>query len=248
MLLRALVVLLVILNLGVAAWWSLRGAPVDVAVTDTAPPTLQLVGEGAAEGPAGPGSNPAQGTGQGEHIAADDTSAAVTIAASALVDAAPRPADPPQCVALGPFADTTARDAVLQGIAPGVVRIARREVEDAPRGWRVWMAPLADRAAAGGMVARLLEAGFNDYYIIGDGAEANAIALGRFGSEAAARARAQALRTAGFEADVAPIGNPQLRHWIDALLADGDTPASLRERAGAQRVESRDCNARWDAG
>lgn len=248
MLLRALVVLLVILNLGVAAWWSLRGAPADVAVVDPAPPTLQLVGERATGAPADPGSSRAQGAGQGEPIAADGASAAEAVAASAIADAAPRPADPPQCAALGPFADGAARDAALQKIAAGVVRIARREVEDAPRGWRVWMAPLADRAAAGGMVARLLEAGFNDYYIIGDGAEANAIALGRFGSEAAARARAQALRTAGFEAAVAPIGNAQLRHWIDAMLADGDTPASLRDRAGAQRVESRDCNARWDAG
>ena len=49
MLLRATVVLLVILNFGVAVWWAVRGAPGDAAaLVDTGPSTLRLVGEPAA--------------------------------------------------------------------------------------------------------------------------------------------------------------------------------------------------------
>lgn len=244
MLLRALVVLLIILNLGVAAWWAVRAAPDDVAPFETGASTLQLVGESA---PADPASTPPSPNAQADS-AAGDVAGTPAVTAMPTADAGVRPADPAQCVALGPFADAGARQAALLRITPDVVRIAARDVGEAPRGWRVWMAPLPDRAAANAMVARLLDAGFNDYYVIADGAEANGIALGRFGSEAPARARAQALRTAGFEADAAPLGNTRMRHWLDVMLAQGDTPATLRDRSGAPHVESRDCNAEWDAG
>lgn len=244
MLLRALVVLLVILNLGVAAWWVVRAAPEEVAPIEAGASTLRLVGESAVSEPAPAAPSP---TGQADSATADEA-ATPAVADAPTVDPALRPADPAQCVALGPFADADARQAALLRITPGVIRIVARDVSEAPRGWRVWMAPLADRTAANAMVARLLEAGFNDYYVIADGADANGIALGRFGSEAPARARAQALRAAGFEADASPLGNIQQRPWIDAMLAAEDTPAALLERAGAPRVEPRDCNAEWDAG
>ncbi|RPD87717.1 hypothetical protein [Luteimonas sp. 100069] len=247
MLLRALVVLLVILNLGVAAWWSLRAAAVEVVAADTAESTLQLAREVAGPGSAGSDRGEAQGAVSAGGKALEPAVTRMS-AASPNAPVSPRPADPPQCATLGPFDTAAARDAALQRIAPDVVRVASREVGDASRGWRVWMAPLPDRAAAGQMVARLLEAGFNDYYIIADGPEANAIALGRFGGESGARARAQALRAAGFEVVAMPIPNPQQRHWIDAMLADSDTTASLRDRAGAPRVEPHACNPKWDAG
>jgi len=240
MLLRATVVLLVILNFGVAAWWALRGDPGDaMARIDTAPSTLRLVGEPPAEGAAMPASaEPAPAAG-----------GPATRGAGPDVAGAPlQPADPAQCVALGPFADAASRDAALALLSPLTVRAAARDVGETPRGWRVWMAPLADRAAADAMVARLLEAGFNDYYVIADGVEANGIALGRFGSAAAADARAQALRDAGFDANAAPLGSILTRPWIDATLADGDTPDALRARVGAVRVETRDCNTQQVAG
>lgn len=231
MLLRALVVLLVILNFGVATWWALRGAPGDAqALSPPGPWTLQLAHE------APPSAAPA--------AAADEAAAS----APAVERETLRPASPAQCVAVGPFADAAERDAAQALIADRVVRTAPREVGETPRGWRVWMPPLADRAAADAMVARLLEAGFNDYYVIGDGTEANGIALGRFGGETGAQARAQALRAAGFTAEAAPLGSVLVRHWLDAMLAEGGSGDALRAAAGAARVESRDCNADWVAG
>jgi hypothetical protein len=243
MLLRAIVVLLVILNFGVAVWWAVRGEPGDAAaLVDTGPSTLRLVGEPAADGVDAPASVAL------DSIEPDATAASAGTDSQVPVDTALRAADPAQCVALGPFADAPTRDAALAQLSPVAVAVAARDVGETPRGWRVWMAPLPDRAAADAMVARLLAAGFNDYYVIADGAEANGIALGRFGSEPAATARAQALRDAGFDADAAPLGSTLTRHWIDATLAEGDTGDALRARVGAARVETRDCNAQQVAG
>jgi len=238
MLLRATVVLLVILNFGVAVWWAVRGEAVEAsAQLEPGPSTLQLVGEPAAERAAAP-----------ERVAPAAIPALDGTDAASAADSALRAADPAQCVALGPFADAATRDAALAQLSSVAFRVIPRDVGETPRGWRVWMAPLPDRAASDAMVARLLAAGFNDYYVIADGAEANGIALGRFGSEPAARARAQALRDAGFEADAAPLGSTLTRHWIDATLAEGDTGDALRSRVGAARVETRDCNAQRVAG
>ena len=247
MLLRALVVLLVILNFGVTLWWALRGAPGDaVAAADAGPSTLQLVGEQAA--PVA-GSGPAAAA----DVAPDEAPADLEDAQADDVPLAEEetmvpPAAPAQCVALGPFADAASRDAALAQLASSAARVATREVGETPRGWRVWMAPLPDRATADATVARLLEAGFNDYYVIADGVDANGIALGRFGSEAPARGRAEALRAAGFDAEAAPLGSTLVRYWIDAMAADGVSGDTLRARAGAARVETRDCNAQWVAG
>ncbi|MFL6585962.1 MAG: SPOR domain-containing protein [Luteimonas sp.] len=243
MLLRAIVVLLVILNFGVAVWWAVRGEPGDAAaLLDTGPSTLRLVGEPAADGV------DAAASVAPESLESDATAAPVGTAEDMAIDTALRAADPAQCVALGPFADAPTRDAALAQLSPVAVTVAARDVGESPRGWRVWMAPLPDRAAADAMVARLLAAGFNDYYVIADGAEANGIALGRFGSAPAATARAQALRDAGFEAEAAPLGSTLTRHWIDATLAEGDTGDAMRARVGAARVETRNCNAQQVAG
>ncbi|MCD9029330.1 hypothetical protein LDO26_14100 [Luteimonas sp. BDR2-5] len=241
MLLRSLVVLLLILNLGVITWWATRGAPEVVApvVLPADVPRLQLAGEVA---PAAASRD--TGTAEAGSIVRADEATSTAVPATP----APLPADPPQCHALGPFADAAVRDAAQARLAGVVVRASARDVSEVPRGWRVWMTPLADRAAANAMVARLVGAGFNDYYVIADGDEANGIALGRFGSEPGAESRARALRGAGFEVQTAPLGSVIVRHWLDVMAADGDTGEALRARVSAARAEPRDCNASRDAG
>ncbi len=245
--LRALLVLLVILNFGVAAWWAARGEAGDahaLAVQDRG--TLTLASEPLPDAvPAGPAAS-ARVDGRALPPA---PAAPADAEVDTEVDAAPaRTAAPALCVALGPFADPAMRDAARARLAGVSVRTAVREVGETPRGWRVWMAPRADRAAADAVVARLLEAGFTDYYVIGDGPEANAVALGRFGSEAPAQGRAAALREAGFEAEAQPLGSVLVRYWIDAMAADGVSAQTLRAHAASARAETRDCNAAWDAG
>lgn len=245
MLLRALVVLLVILNFGVAAWWAARGTPGDAqAVPPADRGSLRLASEPVDEHPEEAAVTAAAGRPTGPASPPE-----IDPAASMPAPAPPGP--PPaaaQCFALGPFADEANRDAARTRLAPVAARTAPRDVGETPRGWRVWMSPREDRASANAIVVRLLEAGFNDYYVIGDGAEANAIALGRFGSEAPARARAEALRSAGFEADAQPLGGVLVRYWVDAMAAEGQDAQVLRQHAGAARAEPRDCDVAWEAG
>lgn len=239
MLLRALVVLLVILNFGVAAWWAMRGDAGDAgAHVADGPGSLVLASEPAV----------ADGTPAAGDAALPPATPAQLPASQTLATQPPTPGDPPRCIALGPFADAQSREAARLQLAPVAVRLAPRDVTETPRGWRVWMAPLADRAAADAVVARLLENGFTDYYVIGDGDEANGIALGRFGSEAPAQGRAAALREAGFDAQAQPLGSVLVRYWLDVMVANGDAAATLRAQVGAARAEPRDCDAVGDAG
>ncbi|MEN5116678.1 SPOR domain-containing protein [Luteimonas sp. TWI662] len=232
MLLRAIVLLLVILNLGVAAWWALRDTPAESAPlpTETAP-TLTLLAPQAAS----PGPVPLAEAFEGEEAAALDGDSDGD-AAAAL-----------RCVALGPFADAAAREAARRRLAGDGVRVFAREVAVAPRGWRVWLPPQRDRAAADAVAARLRAAGIEDQYVIADGDDAHGIALGRFDSEAPARARVEALRAAGFAAQAEPIGG-QVQPWLDALVDAVTADAALRTRTGAPRAEPGHCAITQDAG
>ena len=71
--------------------------------------------------------------------------------------------------------------------------------------WRVWLPRLPTVDAAQATAARIAEAGFSDYLVVRDGADANTIALGRYGSEEAAQRRTAALRASGFPARCARI-------------------------------------------
>ena len=72
-------------------------------------------------------------------------------------------------------------------------------------GWRVYLPRLPTVDAARATAARIAEAGFSDYLVVADGADANTIALGRYGTEPAAQRRSAALRAAGFPARCARI-------------------------------------------
>jgi hypothetical protein len=238
MLARALIVLLVVLNAGVAIWWATRSEPVPVAAAEPAGGTerLQLLREAPRSSVAtSPLASPVAPSASPE--------AAVAAAPIDPVAAAPTPAQPEQCYALGPFADAAASDAARQRLQPRALRLHVRQVAPTQaRDWRVWLPPLTDRAAAQAMAGRIAAAGFDDYFIVAAGDEANSIALGRYRSEESARRREAALHAGGF-ADVRAqaLGEalpPQA--WIDIAMA-APLAAAERRALGAARVESVDC-------
>jgi hypothetical protein len=229
---RALVVLLLMLNLGVAAWWLLRPEPMPAAT----PPLpegvarLQLLSEASRPGPP-PATLPA-----GE--APGSTPGATAAAADAPPDVADR------CFSFGPFGDEAAiADARAALEAAGVVRLVAREVTSAPRGWRVILPPLPDRATADATLARIRAAGFDDLLVVPAGEEANAIALGRYGSEATARQREAALRAAGFGAEAQPVGEARVSTYLDvAVMADFE-PGGVRGAGAAAEATEAACVA-----
>lgn len=193
MLIRALLVLLLVLNVGVAAWWAWHAPPpaADVALP-AGVPALELVG-----GPA-----------------------AVITATQAT------PARPTHCYRYGPFSDPAAFEAARTAIGPSVAWTAMAEQSlSAPRAWRV-MLPQPDRATAQAAAARIGAAGFSDFLVLPEGGpDANAVALGRYRSESAARERMQRLVAAGFPAVAEPVGGRRLL-WLDVAADSRFAPAS----------------------
>jgi hypothetical protein len=275
MLTRALIVVLVILNLGVALWWLLRGepasappaSPVGVAQLEVLPstqappatatpltpaPALQDVTPASAPAPV---TQPPVTTATPATALADTPAPtpAASVPAPAPVAAAPTPAaapapvtatpTPAQCVSLGPFADRATAQAA-QSRAGGALRGAKlREVADAgATRYRVLLPPAASREEAQATVKRIVAAGVSDYYIIAQGEDTNAIALGQYRNREGADRRLAALSAAGFKATmVASGGDGSAQWWLDATLADGTDPAVARQRSGAAQHRSLEC-------
>ena len=207
MLLRATIVILVMLNLGAAAWWLLR--PVVASATERQAvagdaPRLRLVGEPVAA------ITPAT---------APIAPSPPTPPAQAEVATVPASTTSEVCLRFGPFAETTARDAARAALsAAGVSAVTRDIPARSARGWKVAMPALASREEAVAMAERIKAAGINDLYVMNEGTDANSIALGRFGGEEAARRREAELRGKGFAAQATPLGDTPAQAWLDARL------------------------------
>lgn len=255
---RALLVLLVILNFGVAIWWLLHPGPLPPTpwVQPEGVPALQLLAEAEAAEPTAaqaPEVEMVGGEAAGADAAQPGERADVAAPAPASVveaTAASAPADPARasgpaalrCMSFGPYDDAasvaTARD-TLQPLGAAQTRV--RDVVDASRGWRVLMAPQPDRAAADALAGRIRDAGFDDLLVIPSGDEANGIALGLYSTEAAARRRESSLRAAGFPAQAKPLGDGTTRHWLDLAAGPAFDAAAARRAAGAREMRGIDC-------
>lgn len=245
---RALIVLLVILNLGVALWWVTRTEPPPPS--DPALPAgvelLRLPGEDAPATPAAPPVAAEAATGDAADAAAGDGAGAAGVAASSAPPAA-APPDPPavapeRCLRLGPFDDAAAAGAAADAVRAAVLRQAVRTLPEATRGWDVRMAALPNRTAAEAMAGRLGAAGFHDHYLLSPDEDGRVdIALGRFSTEEGAQRHRRALQEAGFDAVAQPVGDAGVRHWLHVAVAQAADADALRRMAGAARASRVDC-------
>ena len=221
MIARALIVLLLVLNLGVATWWALRPAsfPSSAPATTAGAPRLTLLREVALP----------------THFAAPAAKAGdATNSVPSTVPAAAQ-----RCMSFGPFTDAAALASARTTLQSQVAQLQVRQTVASSHGWRVWLPPLADRVAAQVMAARITAVGFKDYYIVGKGDETNSIALGRFGNEASARRQQAALVAAGIDAQAESLAAPA--SWIDVTATDALDADALRIRIHASQVHSLDC-------
>lgn len=270
MLIRALIVLLLVLNLGVAAWWHWSTPATPTAGVELPPHVarLQLVRErnGANQGTAtgsgtattanadatkyAPASTPA--------IAAQPTPSATTAltpaaaAASATTPtptpgdapatAAATPADAARCYSFGPFGSEETLVTAQATLKPLTQALfVRRPPPRAGRGWRVYLPPVANAEEATTAAGRILAAGFRDYFIVREGPEANSVALGRFATETAARRHADTLNAAGFPVRAEPLGGASGPAWVDVRATAGFDAAGLRAQIGAAQLRTADC-------
>lgn len=234
MLIRALIVLLIVLNLGVAAWWisrpaaqppALPGQPAGVA-------RLQLLAESGATPKAVP----------------PVATPVVPVSAPAAVEAKATPvATAPaaaQCFSVGPFASDATATAAGTRIGTQATRIRPREVPgQQASGYNVLLPPLPDREAAQALAQRIGAAGFDDYLVVNGGEQANGIALGRYRSREGAERRQAALKAAGFDAQVQAIGNEgSSQWWLDLAANEGVAGSRLKELAAASQSRPLDCD------
>ena len=233
MILRAAIVFLLMLNLGVAAWW-LGGASLHAAsatpVIDDSLPGLRLVTESVAatpvDAPAGLASPSVVPVAPSTTAAEKPASHDIPVAATAL------------CLSFGPFDDAAARDAArprLQAIAQKLVE--RDAQAKSGRGWRVYMPPLASREAAQELVEKIKATGIKDWYIIANGSEANSIALGRYGSEESARRRQAQLAGKGFTARAEPLSDTPPQWWLDARFPANASRVTLAAIAPSKPLD-----------
>lgn len=230
MLARAILVLLIVLNLGAATWWVAHDRPAPAA--EPAPPPgvarLQLVSEQPAQAgvPPVPASEPAAA------VATGSTTATATTTA--------------QCFSLGPFATRAAADAALAKVQPLVQRAAVRSplTQAAVRGWRVFLPAFPTMEEADAAASRITAAGFDDLMVVREGAEARSVALGRYRNEEGARSRARALGEAGFAAQVEALGGQADGPvWIEVRADAAVAPARAQAVAGAAQQRELDCAA-----
>ena len=265
MLTRLLIVLLAILNVGVALWWMApRTEPVPAAASaEPGVASLEVLPSPAPSnaGPVAPA--PAKAV---IAAAADAASLAVAPAlaaatevkpaelpptATAAVEAKPdeaKPAEikPPavvQCASLGPYATQAQAQAALAALGTDAARPRLREVPGkAANSYRVLIAPAATREEAQATAKRIVDAGFSDYFIVSQGEEANAVALGQYRNREGAERRLATLTAAGFPAKLAASGTEIAPSWwVDAATAGTATPATLKQRAAAAQQQSLDC-------
>ncbi|GAA5070210.1 SPOR domain-containing protein [Lysobacter panacisoli] len=246
MLVRALVVLLLVLNLGVAAWWMLRAPPSPpIAVEQPADVArLQLVRETRAPQPAAPAAPATTTTAPSPSpIAPSATKAPAPMPPEALRDAtaAAIPAGA-RCYSVGPFNDSTAAQNARELLMAVSSRVVPREQRtgSSARGWRVYLPAAATLEDAQAMAGKISAAGFGDFFVVRQGSEANSIALGRYRSEDSARRRADSLTGAGFPARAEPLGEGRVSVWLD-LVAKPEFDPARAEAAVQMAPRPLDC-------
>ena len=197
--LRALILLLACMNIGVSTWWLVHAeAPARaLPVNEPGIASLTLYSEsepGALAAAAAPAGTPA---------------------------ATPLPADA-VCQSLGPFETSASLSKAMDALLPRVERIQFREVEAmALRGYRVYLPAAADRAQALSTARSLSAKGIADYYVVTAGEQTNTVSLGIFRELENATKRRDEVVALGYNAVVEPRTEPVKQWWIDLAATPG---------------------------
>jgi hypothetical protein len=221
--LRFLIVILVLANLGFAAWALLIDRPVDApAARDISSlPRLVLASEPASTAP---------GT------AAVTGSAATGAAADA------------RCVTMGPFSDlatAAAGAALLQ--ARGFTPTQRDEPGQDLTAYWVYLDNVSSDAAATRLLQKLHDDGLADARLmpVATAAETRRISVGLFNKHDDALRRAREVKSLGLTAALAEQHESQATYWLDINLKTPDqsisTEGLLPAAAAGAHLEIRDC-------
>lgn len=209
MLARALLISLLLMNLGVAAWWGLRTPPPESRPAATEPDiaSLRLLSE----------------------TEAPDTG---LISADAESVGQPEPADAPaqHCLQIGPFLTQADLRRAMGALTPLASRIQFRENRVLTnRGFWVFLPAQGTREAALAAARELSARGLRDYYVVTAGDQENTISLGLFRDRGNADTRQREVQALGFAPQLQERKEEIPNYWIELAAAPG---LDWRERLG----------------
>ena len=166
------------------------------------------------------------------------------------VSALTRKPEPPKvatvCLEWGAFAgaDAARAEQALEPLALGA-KLTQRRQEDAAGFW-VYVPPLASRQAATQKAGELKRLGVDEYFVVADDPKwRNAISLGIFKTEEAARARLDVLRAKGVKSATSGARDTLLsKTYFQVREANSTVTAKLNElKQGFAGTEVRECAA-----
>jgi hypothetical protein len=249
MILRYFIVMLLMLNLGAAAWWVFQPHRA-LLQEDVHAPTLQLVSEAVAKG---------QPVLQAVPVSTADEQAAAIVASD---DGKDVPAEVPtpvsvampldtqapistqqapvalRCYRLGPFTDAAAQQRAHDRLSQHAAQLTAYDTPGKQTAaWRVFLPALPSREAAQQRANALKALGVVDLFVISQGDEANSIALGRFSNESGARRRLAELQGKGVQAQLQPVGTSVNQYWLDARLPQSVTRQTIAAIAPTQTLD-----------
>jgi SPOR domain len=229
---RNLFLLLVLVNLGFAAWHSWfatpAAAPEQRAASTSSVPSLTLVSEAAPQPAAG--SKPAA-----DEPAADEPAAS-----------APEPAAEPapaRCISVGPFREISQAATAAASLRAAGYEPSQRVAEgDIWVGYWVYIAGIPTREEANEKLALLQANDISDSYVT-PGDAGYLISLGVFSEIARAARRRGEVRALGLEPSVADRTRRGTVYWVDVSLAAGQTLdlEALQTPGRITRLEQRSC-------
>ena len=172
----------------------------------------------------------------------------IRLLAPEQVSALTRKPEPPKlatvCLEWGAFvgADATRAGQALELLGLGA-KLAQRRQEDVAGFW-VYIPPLASRQSATQKAGELKRLGVDDYFVVPDDPKwRNAISLGVFKTEEAAKARLDALRAKGVKSATSGARDTQLgKTYFQVREANATVAAKLNElKQGFAGTEVREC-------
>ncbi len=244
MLLRLLFVLLIALNIAVAAWLLLGDSGAHVSeTTDKGVPRLQLL----AEVQPTPAPASTVEVAKASSVATPAPTVSVKpapVESIAPVASTPAPSVPStrrtyRCYALGPFATQADLRSARSLLAPKVARLrSRSEQTSQSRGWRVYLPALSTRDAALAEAKKLSAKGVADYFVVTAGDQQNTVALGLFHDPANARKRRDEVAAQGFPAKMSERTENAEVYWLD-LVVDDAAGNSWRDKVSTPGMTTR---------
>jgi len=228
---RGLFLALLLVNLGVFAWYHWYDTDSLGPEPSAAPggKPLQLMSELTPE--------------QKKTLAAQAASVAPPAAAATVASAVAAPgltapssaAALQSCASYGPFPDADAAEKAAARLKQAGVATSEHSVAGKARlGYWVYLPPFGSRKEAEAAAKLLQQKGVKDLYVVTDEADRNAISLGLYSQHGGAGERQKEIRKVGYKARIAERFRDEPRYWVDgrgamAALPNADSFKDLAE-------------------